>query len=155
MPQSLNDEEQLAADMKKVEAKLDEIWQLIAKHATPYTPEQRKALPKPPAAFLTAGPSLARAVIAHPQLSAGTGHDPKEVLTSLAKVEIIAPSAQKAARIVNALDDSRLGWLAGAYGHSLRFYALAKVVAQDDAQLQEVVDTLHDVFPGHKPPKKP
>lgn len=149
------DTQQLAKAVRQADVKLDEVIEILSKYLVLLTPEERQTAPKPPETFPPAGRSLARAVIAHPQIAAGTGHDPKAVLEDLDNIEILGPIEEKAARVAQLVADSRLQWMSEAYSPSLRYYGVAKVIAKNDAKVQEVVDALSDVFAARRQRKPP
>lgn len=140
------DSKALKATADRVATKLDEVYDTLDKLLELLTPEERQAVLNPPASFLSAGKTLARAAIDHPIIAQSTGYDPKAVLEDLENVEILAPVAEKAAKVTQLLADARLAWLHEAYVPSLQVYGVAKVIAKSNAAVQQLVDPLGDVF---------
>ncbi len=105
------------------------------------TPEARGTLPRPRDGFL----SVARNV-AHNgdlvELGRAVGYDPAAVLEDLANVEALDRLRAPIAKLQQRLDDSRLLWLAEAYGMTLELYGVARARAKADAGVATAITDL-------------
>jgi hypothetical protein len=105
---------------------------------------ERASTPRTRDGFPDAGRTLARAAANHPEMVAAA------VVEDLDNVAVLAPVAEKVARLGQLLADTKLTWLAEAWVPALALYALAKVRSKADGALRTVVDPLAAIFANRR-----
>jgi hypothetical protein len=111
---------------------------------------ERASTPRTRDGFPDAGRTLARAAANHPEMVAASGFDAEAVVEDLDNVAVLAPVAEKVARLGQLLADTKLTWLAEAWVPALALYALAKVRSKADGALRTVVDPLAAIFANRR-----
>ncbi len=105
------------------------------------TPEERATLPRPREGFV----QVARNV-AHNgdlgELGRAVGYDAPSVLEDLSNAEALDRLRAPLTRLQQRLDDSRLLWLAEAYGMTLELYGVARARAKSDASVAMAITDL-------------
>ncbi len=135
--------------LQQADDSVDEVLVLL-------TGQARSTLPKPKDGFEAA----ARAVAKNPDLDGlkeVAEYDSEAVLEDLANVDAIASLGTALDKLQQRLSDSRLLWLAEAFGMSLSLYGIAKSKARSDAVIAKAIEPLAAFFatPRVSKPKTP
>ena len=136
------DTKKLTAAVAKAAAKIEEAEALLGPYLVTLTDKERASTLRPRDGFPDAGRAFARAISAHPEVGQAVAYDGAAVVEDLDNVQALAPLQETLARFVQRASDSKLAWLAEAYGPSLAAYAVAKVRAQKDGALRAAIEPL-------------
>jgi hypothetical protein len=104
--------------------------------------EERLRVPRTRAGFPDAGRNLALAIAEHPTVARAAAYDPVAVGECFDNVEQLNGLVMKLGELAQRVADSRLVWLADAWGPSLAVYAAAKALATRQGALRIIVQAL-------------
>jgi hypothetical protein len=127
-------------------AHVEQAMALLAPYLVIITAEERKAALKPGEGFSLTAKSLCRASREHTPLSAAANFNPEAVEEDLANVEVLAPLAERIGELAQRVADSKLVWLAEAYGPSLALYSLAKTMGKQNGALRNLLAPMAQIF---------
>jgi hypothetical protein len=117
------------------------------------TDDERKAMPRVRTGLPAAARTLAEVLITRPEICAASGYDPAKVIEDLDNVAVIAKLVPLLKTLLQRLEDSQLQWLAEAQEPTLAAYAVAKVRAERDGSLKELIRPVQEVLANGPRPK--
>ena len=105
---------------------------------------------KPPIRFPAAARDMVRVAALAPAIAEMAEFDAAAVTEDLDNVALLAPLAQNNERLRVLVDDSRLAWLAEAYGPALALYRMSREGVKSNPKLGPIVTPLADVFASRR-----
>jgi hypothetical protein len=145
---------QFQAAVSEASSHLTAAFELLAPFLVVLTEEERLHVPRTRQGFLEAGRKLALAIVEYPTVAQAAEYDPTAAGECLDNVAQLNGLRLKVSELAQRLADSRLVWLADAWGPSLALYAAARALATRQGALRTVVQTLAPVFANQRPQKK-
>ncbi len=145
---------QFQAAVSEAQAHITAAFELLAPFLVVLSEDERLYVPRTRSGFLEAGRKLALAIADHPTVAQVAEYDPTAAGECLDNVAQLNGLVLKVGELAQRLADSRLSWLADAWGPSLAVYAAAKALATRQGALRTIVQALAPVFANQKPPKK-
>ena len=145
---------ELKAAVEKAGKKMQEALDLMEPYFVALTVADRAAMARTRDAFPDGARKLVRAAAKRKALADSVNFDGEAVTEDLDNAALLAPLEEKVSLVQQRVADSRLTWLAEAQQPSLVLYGVAQVAARKDGELQELVDSLADVFMVRKGKKK-
>lgn len=142
------------AAVSEAQAYLTVAFELLAPYLVVLTDDERLSVPRTRTGFLEAGRKLALAIDGHPAVAQAAEYDPIAAGECLDNVAQVNGLMIKLSELSQRIADSRLVWLADAWGPSLVVYAAAKALATRKGSLRTIVQALAPVFAISKTPKK-
>jgi hypothetical protein len=145
---------QFEAAVAEAQAYLTMAFELLAPFLVVLSDEERIRVPRTRAGFLEAGRKLALAIDGHPAVAQAAAYDPIAAGECLDNVAQLNGLMLKLSELTQRIADSRLVWLADAWGPSLAVYAAAKALATRQGALRTIVQALAPIFSTPKLSKK-
>lgn len=140
--------------VSEAQAHLTMAFELLAPYLVVLSDDERLSVPRTRTGFLEAGRKLALAVGGHPSVAQAAEYNPIAAGECLDNVAQLNGLMIKLSEFTQRIADSRLVWLADAWGPSLAVYAAAKVLATRQGALRTIVQTLAPIFSTPKLSKK-
>ena len=140
--------------VSEAQAYLTMAFELLAPYLVVLSDGERVSVPRARAGFLEAGRTLALAIDGHPAVAQAAEYDPIAAGECLDNVAQLNGLMIKLHELTQRIADSRLVWLADAWGPSLAVYAAAKALATRKGSLRTIVQALAPVFATSKSSKK-
>ena len=142
------------AAVSEVQAYLTVAFELLAPYLVALSDDERPSVPRTRTGFLEAGRKLALAIDGHPAVAPAAEYNPIAAGECLDNVAQLNGLMIKLHELTQRIADSRLVWLADAWGPSLTVYAAAKALATRKGSLRTIVQALAPVFATSKSSKK-
>ena len=115
--------------VSEAQAYLTVAFELLAPYLVVLSDDERLSVPRTRTGFLEAGRKLALAIDGHPAVAQAAEYDPIAAGECLDNVAQLNGLMIKLSELTQRIADSRLVWLADAWGPSLAVYAAAKALA--------------------------
>lgn len=142
------------AAVSEAQAYLAVAFGLLAPYLVVLTDDERLSVPRTRTGFLEAGRKPALAIDGHPAVAQAAEYDPIAAGECLDNVAQLNGLMIKISELTQRIADSRLAWLADAWGPSLAVYAAAKALATRQGALRTIVQILAPIFATPKSSKK-
>jgi hypothetical protein len=142
------------AAVSEAQAYLTVAFELLAPYLVVLTDDERLSVPRTRTGFLEAGRKLALAIDGHPAVAQAAEYNPIAAGECLDNVAQLNRLTSKLSELTQRIADSRLVWLADAWGPSLAVYAAAKALATRQGALRTIVQALAPIFATPKSSKK-